>query len=36
MKYKALSLWPVYADEIMCGEKTIEYRSWQTPYAVTY
>ena len=29
---KALSIWPEYATEIAKGEKTEEYRVWQTDY----
>lgn len=29
---KALSLHPFYAVDIACGDKTDEFRSWQTPY----
>lgn len=29
---KALSLWPEWAMPVMLGQKTVECRSWSTPY----
>lgn len=29
---KSLSVKPIYAAQIVSGEKPIEYRTWQTPY----
>lgn len=29
---KALSLWPEWALEVLCEEKTVEVRSWPTDY----
>lgn len=32
MSMRTLSIKPYYATKILLGEKTIEVRSWQTPY----